>query len=93
MSISKNKENPDLREALSNFVRAEFAFDEDGKMPGPADPLLSSAGGVVDSMGLQRLIAFIEDDCGIYIDDTEILPENFETLACLVAFLESKQKS
>jgi acyl carrier protein len=50
--------------------RTELRDDED---------LIDS--GVLDSLGIFQLVAFLEERFGIAIADTEITPENFGTLA------------
>lgn len=44
----------------------------------------------VDSLGLIRLVAFMESDLGIRIEDEELLAENFATLRALGNLLEAK---
>jgi acyl carrier protein len=39
--------------------------------------------GVVDSLGIFQLIAFLEERFGIKIGDEEITPENFGTIAAI----------
>jgi len=53
-------------------------------------PLLDSAGGVIDSMSLWPLIVFVEERFGIKVEDTDIMQENFQTLRALTKFIESK---
>ena len=59
-------------------------------MPTMDQPLLDSAGGVIDSMSLWPLIVFIEERFGIKVEDTDIMQENFQTLRALTKFIESK---
>jgi acyl carrier protein len=49
--------------------RTQLADDED---------LIDS--GVLDSLGIFQLVAFLEEQYGVAIADTEITPENFATL-------------
>jgi acyl carrier protein len=49
--------------------RTELAGDED---------LIES--GVLDSLGIFQLVAFLEERFGVAIADSEITPENFGTL-------------
>jgi len=53
-------------------------------------PLLDSAGGVIDSMSLWPLIVFVEERFRIKVEDTDIMQENFQTLQALTKFIESK---
>jgi len=44
----------------------------------------------IDSLGLIRLVAFMESDLGIRVEDEELLAENFATLRALDALIASK---
>ena len=44
--------------------------------------------GVIDSTGILELIAFLEEEYGISIDDDEIIPENLDSLKNLSVFLQ-----
>ena len=48
--------------------------------------------GVLDSLKLVQLIAFLEDRYGITVADGEMDPKNFETIASAKAFVERKLK-
>lgn len=47
----------------------------------------------IDSLGLIRLVAFLENDLGIRIEDEELLAENFTTMRALGTLLENKAKA
>ncbi len=44
----------------------------------------------IDSLGLIRLVSFMESDCGIRVEDEELVAENFATLHSLGALIEKK---
>ena len=44
----------------------------------------------IDSLAIVRLVAFLETDCGIRIEDEELVAENFATLRKLGELIESK---
>jgi acyl carrier protein len=44
--------------------------------------------GLIDSIGLMELVAFIEGDTGIRIPDDEVYPENFQTIENVEAMIE-----
>lgn len=52
------------------------------------DQLLES--GVVDSLGVIDLVTFMEQEFSIIIVDEELVPENFQTIEQLAAFVRSK---
>jgi acyl carrier protein len=47
--------------------------------------------GYLDSMALLELMSFIEESTGVRVPDTEVLPENFETIASIDALVRRLQ--
>ena len=80
------------RERIVDFICEEILFNDRARALDLTDPLIGSEG-IVDSFGLNQLIVFVEDDLGVKVDDLDIAPENFETLAALLSFVESKRES
>jgi acyl carrier protein len=48
---------------------------------------------VIDSMGLLRLIAWMEPTFGIEVADEEVVPANFGTLAAMQRLVDDKLRS
>ena len=48
--------------------------------------------GLIDSTGVLELVDFIEDRYDIQIRDDELLPDNLDSIDCLVAFITRKQR-
>lgn len=46
--------------------------------------------GIVDSTGMLDMVMFLEETYAIEIDDSELVPENLDSLANLRTFLERK---
>lgn len=70
----------------------EFLTSELGKdlaQVGPDDSLLES--GTLDSVGVMRLVAFLESRYGIRVEDDDLMPENFDTLGAITAFIERRR--
>ncbi|HXJ84919.1 MAG TPA: acyl carrier protein [Candidatus Methylomirabilis sp.] len=47
--------------------------------------------GVIDSVGILELLAFLEQTFGIRISDEELSPEHFDSVEALVRFVEAKR--
>lgn len=73
---------------LQEYIEKTFVREK-GKQIGTGDSLLDS--GLVDSTGVFELVSFIESEFGIKVEDEEILPEHFETIANLAAFISRKR--
>jgi acyl carrier protein len=47
----------------------------------------------IDSLGLIRLVAFMESDCDIRVEDEELIAENFTTLRSLGEMIARKTEN
>jgi acyl carrier protein len=54
-----------------------------------SDSLLEK--GLLDSMALVKLIAFLEERFGIVLGDDEFDPDNFETIEAIAKLIEAKR--
>lgn len=78
----------ETQEAICDFLVREIATDRDSLSPD--ENLLSQ--GVIDSMGIVKLVAFLESSFRIQVKDTEVVPEHFESIRALCEFVEKKQR-
>ena len=60
-----------------------------GKTVGDGDSLLDS--GLLDSVGIFELVTFLEETFSIKVEDEAIIPEHFETVALIAAFVDRKR--
>ena len=79
----------DLRNKITEYIVENFLF-------GDADPLKDDAmslldNGIIDSTGVMELVAFLEGDLGLAIEDEELVPENLDSVNNLVGFVTRKQ--
>jgi acyl carrier protein len=49
--------------------------------------------GIIDSMGVLDLVAFLEGEFGISMTDEELTQENFQTISRLAALVQEKVSS
>lgn len=76
--------------AIERFILDELLVGSDQTRIGPDKSLIGS--GILDSLALLRLVLFIEGQSGVTVEDGELIPDNFETINCIKAFLEEKQR-
>ena len=48
--------------------------------------------GIIDSTGILEVVSFIESEFGIRVQDEEIVPEHFENVQRIAAFVETKKQ-
>ncbi|MHB8056670.1 MAG: acyl carrier protein [Desulfuromonadaceae bacterium] len=82
MSILKN---------LENYLLNEIAVGLDKKTLEPDEDLLEL--GIIDSLGLMKLISFMEETFAISIPDEEVVPENFQSLTRMVKLVEMQTQT
>lgn len=54
------------------------------------DPL---AEGMLDSLAIEQLIGYIEDEFGVLFEDEELVAENFVSVSTVVDLVEGKLKA
>jgi acyl carrier protein len=47
--------------------------------------------GIVDSMNVLELVNFVEERYKVKVDDRDIVPDNFDSVTRLAAYVRSKQ--
>jgi acyl carrier protein len=73
---------------VESILLTEIAVDLGRESLDPDEDLL--AAGVIDSLGVVRLIVSLEKAFGIEVLDEEVVPENFQSLDSLARFVEQK---
>lgn len=76
------------RETIRQYLAENFLFSSNGYNLGDDASLLDA--GIVDSTGVVELVLFVEDQFHIEVDDNDIVPDNFDSVDNLVAYVGSK---
>jgi len=66
-----------MQQQLKSFIFKELVFVDDPDSFGEDDDLLAAG---LDSMGIMRLVIFVEEEMGVTLPDEELEPENLRTL-------------
>lgn len=77
-----------LAKTLIDFIVNHIASDQDIDELKPEDDLLERS--LVDSLGIMRLIAFIEQEFGYSVPPEDIVIENFMTVDAIIDYLAPK---
>ncbi len=77
----------DVKEQTRAFI-LEYAAGRGVTELKDDEPLLKS--NIIDSLGSFRLIAFLEETFPLTIEDTDMVPENFQTLNDIESFVAGK---
>lgn len=73
---------------LEQFIVTELTQGTGIVSIGPDDDLLAQE--IIDSHGLMEVVGFIESRYSITVADEDLLPENFQSLASIEAFVARK---
>jgi acyl carrier protein len=78
-----------VEKIINDYVSQELVPDPALLPLTDETPLLDS--GILDSLGLLRLVVFLEERFGITLDDADLLPENFATVNSICAYLRARE--
>jgi acyl carrier protein len=79
-----------LETQIKDYINQNFLFTDNGNLRNDVSFLEE---GIVDSTGVLELVMFVEETFGITVEDEEILPENFDSVAGLARYVRSKQEA
>jgi acyl carrier protein len=77
----------DRKTALSNYIKQEIMRNPKANLRDDED-LLSA--GILDSLAILQLVAFIEEDFGIKVPDEDVVFENFQSINALNQYLDAQ---
>ncbi len=79
----------DIINKIRGFIFENFLFDAEGSDLKNDDSFLDQ--GIIDSTGVLELVDWLEDECGIEVEDDELVPENLDSVNNLAAFIAKKK--
>lgn len=82
-------ESESTKQIIRQFISETILFSDQDYPYADDDSLLEN--GVLDSMNVMELVAFLEDEVGIEVADQEITPDNFDSVNHLANFVCQKQ--
>ncbi|MEO1614409.1 MAG: acyl carrier protein [Planctomycetota bacterium] len=76
----------DTLRRLLQFIRTELVTSGAEDLSADTDLL---GGGHIDSMGIMRLVTFLETEFQVSVPPEDVTIENFETARCIVSYVET----
>ena len=77
-----------MKERIINYIRDEISMEPFEEIDLDEDLL---GNGIVDSLGMMRLIDFIEKECNISIPQDDMTVENFMTVERIMVYLSQRK--
>lgn len=77
-----------METVINGYISKELVQDPSLLPLGNATSLLET--GILDSLSLLRLVVFVQEQFGITVDDADLVPEHFDTVDAVCAYLRSR---
>lgn len=78
-----------IEAAIRQFIASSLLYSEEGFAYSDDASLLRER--IIDSLGVVELAAFIARRFGVRVEQPEVRPDNFDTVARLAAYVRRKQ--
>jgi len=79
-----------IREQIKAYVIDTFLFGDGNGLENKSSFLDE---GIIDSTGILELVAYLEENFNITVEDEELIPEHLDSIDNIAAFLEIKSAS
>ena len=77
-----------IENEIKSYIVENFMFSDNGNELAEDASFLEE--GIVDSTGVLELVMFVEETFNITVEDPEIVPENFDSVGQLAAYVRRK---
>ncbi len=88
MTQAINYTEAQIEELIKTQITQEFMYDRESDILTNDYPLIEQ--GIIDSMGIIRMIGLLEDNFGIIVDPEDFLLESFETVNAIKTLVMTK---
>ncbi len=78
-----------MRQQVIDFINDDLLADQDDVTIGGDDELLVD--GYLDSLGVMRLVSFIDSELHVSVPPQDITIENFRSVDVLVGYLQARK--
>lgn len=75
----------DVKDKIKKYIAENFLFSSNGFNLDDDESFLEA--GVVDSLGVVELVSFVEENYKISVPDDDIVPDNFDSVDNLAAYI------
>ena len=80
----------ELKEKLKKFIMTEVNPERNLEDLGDDEPLLESA--IIDSLGVLKILAFLDEEYGIDLSAEQVKLENFKDITTICSLVEASKK-
>jgi acyl carrier protein len=79
----------DTEEAIRQFIATNLLYSTEGFPHSDGVSLLRE--GIIDSLGVVELVEFLQGQFGIKVEQQDVRPENFDSVANMAAYVRRKK--
>ena len=78
----------EIKDRIRGYIAENILPGAADKSIGDDDSFLEQ--GLIDSTGILELVGFVEDEFKIEVADDELIPDNFDSIEKLAAYVKAK---
>ncbi len=78
-------------EIVKDFIIKDILTDAAKSNLSNEDSLLEA--GIIDSLGIVKILTFLSDKFDVNVDDQDVIPENFETINAISSYIDKKKNN
>jgi acyl carrier protein len=90
ITLEGGKNSMAIIKDLEGILLTEITGDPGRKSLDPDEDLLEE--GIIDSLGIMKLVLSLEKTFGIEVSEEDVVPDNFQSLNSLAKFVEQKMQ-
>jgi acyl carrier protein len=77
-----------IKEKIKTYISENILFSSNGFPYSDDTSFLDN--GIIDSMNVLELVAFIEENFGITVEDSDLTPDNFDSIDRMAEYIQQK---
>jgi acyl carrier protein len=77
-----------IKEKIRNYIAENILFSSNGFPYTDNTSFLDN--GIIDSMNVLELVVFIEESFGITVEDSDLTPDNFDSIDRMADYIQLK---
>ena len=87
--MTTSTDTQSIEQPIREFIAVNLLYSTEGFTH--ADDVSFLREGIIDSLGVVELVAFVQKQFGVTVAQHEVTPDNFDSVARLAAFVRRKQ--
>jgi acyl carrier protein len=89
MNVQSQNDNPEIEHAIRDFIARNLLYSDTGFTYADDTSFLKQ--GIIDSLGVVELVEFVQTTFGIKVNQQDVTPAHFDSVAALAAFVREKR--